>query len=79
VWLLENVLTELNFDRNMKPFGSRVKKIKAPSQVALRGIEFENYDFAYLDGSHAAKDVLIDAVLTLVFNQTRRAHYVRGL
>ena len=80
VWLFENVLTdpsssitcidifngayELNFDRNMKPFGSRVKKIKAPSQVALRGLAFENYDFAYIDGSHAAKDVLIDAVLT---------------
>ena len=80
VWLLENILTdgqasitcidifngayELNFDRNVKPFGGRVEKIKARSQVALRGLKPESYDLAYIDGSHVAKDVLIDAMLT---------------
>jgi len=80
VWLLENILTgaqasitcidifngayELNFDRNVKPYGAQVEKIKARSQVALRGLKPESYDFAYIDGSHVAKDVLVDAMLT---------------
>jgi hypothetical protein len=80
VWFLENILTdpsseivcvdifnrdyEVNFDQNMRHFGSKVKKIRAPSQLALRGLEPASYDFAYIDGSHTSKDTLIDAVLT---------------
>jgi hypothetical protein len=80
IWFLENILThpssgilcvdifdrdyEINFDQNMQYFGSKVKKIRAPSQIALRALEPLSYDFAYIDGSHTSKDTLIDAVLT---------------
>jgi len=80
IWFLENILThpssrilcvdvfdrdyEINFDQNMQYFGSKVKKIRAPSQIALRALEPSSYDFAYIDGSHTSKDTLIDAVLT---------------
>src|SRR6185295_5923045 len=80
IWFLENILThpssgiscvdifdreyEMNFDHNTKYFGAKVRKIRAPSQVALRDLELARYDFAYIDGSHTSKDTLIDAVLT---------------
>jgi hypothetical protein len=79
IWFLENILTdpsssitcvdifvgnyEQTFDKNIKPFGGRVTKIRAPSQIALRKLQLESYDFAYIDGSHMAKDVLVDAML----------------
>jgi predicted O-methyltransferase YrrM len=79
IWFLENILThsssaiscidifdrdyEINFDYNMQHFAGKVKKIRAPSQLALRGLEPATYDFAYIDGSHTSKDTLIDAVL----------------
>jgi len=55
---------ESNFDHNVKPFGAKVIKIKAPSYQGLRGLKLESYDFAYIDGSHFAPDVLLDAALT---------------
>jgi hypothetical protein len=55
---------ERNFDHNLKPFATKLTKIKAPSHIALRGLKLESYDFAYVDGSHYAQDVLVDAVLT---------------
>ena len=80
IWFLENILTgpsssitcidifdgpyERTFDRNVSGFGARVKKIRAPSQHALRSLKLYSYDFAYIDGSHVAKDVLVDALLT---------------
>lgn len=80
IWFLENILTdpsatitcidifnakyEMNFDHNTRYFGAKVKKIRAPSQLALRRLEPSSYDFAYIDGSHVSKDTLIDAVLT---------------
>jgi len=80
IWFLENILThpssgivcvdifaseyEINFDQNMRHFGPKVQKIRAPSQLALRRLETGTYDFAYIDGSHTSKDTLIDAVLT---------------
>lgn len=80
IWFLENILThpssgilcvdifdreyETNFDQNTRYFGGKVKKIRAPSQVALRALEPSSYDFAYIDGSHTSKDTLIDTVLT---------------
>jgi|GEM_PF-1828606 len=80
IWFLENILThstsgilcvdifnaayETNFDHNTRYFGAKVKKIRAPSQLALRSLEPSSYDFAYVDGSHTSKDTLIDTVLT---------------
>lgn len=80
IWFLENILThpssaiscvdifereyETNFDHNTRYFGAKVKKIRAPSQIALRSLELATYDFAYIDGSHTSKDTLFDAVLT---------------
>lgn len=79
IWFLENILTHPSssitcidifdgpyaktFDYNVAPFGARVKKIRAPSQIGLRNLELSSYDFVYIDGSHAAKDVLLDAML----------------
>jgi len=80
IWFLENILTdpsssvtcvdifngsfEAVFDKNMAPFAGKVKKIKARSQDALKTIGAETYDFIYIDGSHRAKDVFIDAALS---------------
>jgi predicted O-methyltransferase YrrM len=79
IWFLENILTdssssitcvdlfdgpyEATFDSNVAAFGGRVKKIRAPSQLGLRNLEAWSYDFAYIDGSHTAKDVLVDTIL----------------
>jgi Methyltransferase domain len=43
-------------------FAHRVTKLKGDSKVVVRNLK-TNFDFAYIDGSHVAKDVLIDAVL----------------
>jgi predicted O-methyltransferase YrrM len=57
---------EDKFDRNIEAsnFTNRVRKIKGSSQKVLRELEWNNYDFIYIDGSHVAKDVLLDAVLS---------------
>lgn len=41
----------------------KVRVIKGRSQEVLRKLPFDTYDFAYIDGSHVASDVLTDAVL----------------
>jgi SAM-dependent methyltransferase len=53
------------FDDNIARSGlqNKVKKLKGYSNVALRGLPANTYDFVYIDGSHIAKDVLMDAVL----------------
>jgi predicted O-methyltransferase YrrM len=79
IWFLENILThpsssitcidlfdgpyDATFDHNLATFAGRVRKLRAPSQLALRSLEPWSYDFAYIDGSHTAKDVLLDAML----------------
>jgi predicted O-methyltransferase YrrM len=57
---------EDKFDRNIQAsgFANKVKKIKGSSQRILRELEWNSYDFIYIDGSHVAKDVLVDAVLS---------------
>ena len=64
---------EKRYDYNMKILLSKyegrlaIRKIKARSHDALMGLltegEREIYDFAYIDGSHDACDVLLDALL----------------
>jgi predicted O-methyltransferase YrrM len=53
------------FDRNVEAstMKSQVIKIKGDSKVILRTLPIGVYDFVYIDGSHIAKDVLMDAVL----------------
>src|SRR3990167_4943652 len=54
------------FDRNVANSGhaEKINKIKAPSFNALRGLNFESYDFIYIDGSHRSDHVMEDAVLS---------------
>lgn len=42
---------------------ARVTVVKGSSQVVLRDLSMGSFDLIYVDGSHAAKDVLADAVL----------------
>lgn len=58
--------TERRFDRNIEAInaGQKTVKIKGFSQVELRKLPLESFDFIYVDGWHAAKDVLEDAVLS---------------
>ncbi|MGZ8490094.1 MAG: class I SAM-dependent methyltransferase [Candidatus Binatia bacterium] len=55
---------DATFDGNVKAsgLGSKLTKLKGESRVALRSLKI-NFDFIYIDGSHVAKDVLVDAVL----------------
>jgi predicted O-methyltransferase YrrM len=52
------------FDNNVKAseLGPKLTKLKGDSKVVLRTLK-NNFDFVYIDGSHVAKDVLVDAVL----------------
>ena len=53
------------FDENVKAYGqsNKLVKIKSRSDEALRKLNRDSFDFIYIDGSHLAKDVLVDAVL----------------
>jgi hypothetical protein len=52
------------FNANVKAsgFAHKLTKLKGDSKVVVRNLK-NNFDFVYIDGSHIAKDVLIDAVL----------------
>ena len=52
------------FVNNLEPWidDGRVAVIHGPSQLRLR-YHVQQFDFIYIDGSHAARDVLADAVL----------------
>ena len=53
------------FDENIKAYGqpNKLVKVKSRSDEALRKLDRDRFDFIYIDGSHMAKDVLVDAVL----------------
>ena len=57
---------EDRFDFNIQRSGAseKVKKIVGSSHQVLKGLPANTYDFIYIDGSHLACDVLIDAVLS---------------
>lgn len=57
---------EKRFDRNIEATGvsGKVRKIKGFSQEELRHMPANSFDIIYIDGSHVAKDVLTDAVLS---------------
>jgi Methyltransferase domain len=54
---------EQRFDRNMAGHAPKVTKAKGPSRLVLRDLPLASFDVAYVDGSHQAADVLLDAVL----------------
>ena len=62
----ETMSIEERFDHNIQLTGSanKVRKIVGYSRDALRSLPFSEYDFIYIDGSHAAADVLEDTVLS---------------
>lgn len=56
---------EQRFDANVAAFGGRVTKMKGVSAQVLAGLTAsrrECYDLIYVDGSHFADDVMLDAV-----------------
>jgi predicted O-methyltransferase YrrM len=57
---------EKRFDHNIKLSGhaDRVTKLKGFSQDMLRGLDYESFDFVYIDGCHTASCVLTDSVLS---------------
>jgi predicted O-methyltransferase YrrM len=42
----------------------KMTMIKGKSQVTLRSLPFDSFDIIYIDGSHTAPDVLLDAALS---------------
>ncbi|MBE9001847.1 MULTISPECIES: class I SAM-dependent methyltransferase [unclassified Nostoc] len=57
---------EEKFDFNISQTGvpEKVRKIVGNSQDVLRTLPINHYDMIYIDGSHIASDVLVDAVLS---------------
>src|SRR5437764_7667049 len=57
---------EMRFDHNLRVAGGadKVTKRKGPSQSVLPSLPRESFDLIYVDGSHAAADVLLDGVLS---------------
>jgi len=49
---------------NRSGFGSKVKSLKGTSQSKLRDLPVGGFDIIYIDGSHVAKHVLLDAALS---------------
>jgi hypothetical protein len=64
--IFDEKVIEDQFDRNIKATGVayKVKKLKGSSEIMLRGLNLEQYDYVYIDGSHMPKWVLSDAVLS---------------
>jgi predicted O-methyltransferase YrrM len=54
--------SEEKFDANMTPFAARVTKKKGFSSQVLPTLHGNEYDVIYIDGSHYADDVLLDAL-----------------
>jgi hypothetical protein len=61
-WVRQLPYVEVRFDRNVAPFGDRVKKIKGRSAAVLDGLIAKrcSYDVIYLDASHRRDDVAAD-------------------
>ncbi|CAN5298386.1 hypothetical protein BH24PSE2_BH24PSE2_13130 [soil metagenome] len=57
---------EPRFDHNIEVSGlaDKVTKIKARSEEILGTLEEHSFDIAYIDGSHLAPNVMLDAMLT---------------
>lgn len=64
---------ERRFDRNTQDTGKRHKltKWKGLSRHRLPGMPERSLDFAYIDGSHEARDALLDGLLVLPLMKAR--------
>lgn len=64
--IFDKKVIEDRFDRNIEAtgVGYKVQKLKGSSEKMLRGLSLEKYDYVHIDGSHLAKWVLSDAVLS---------------
>ena len=61
IW--QKVSTEKRFDRNIRAYIKRIRKIRSNSSSFFANHTASNhYDIIYIDGSHYADDVLTDAV-----------------
>ena len=49
---------------SMSGFREKVRILKGRSQEELRGLPLRSFDIIYVDGSHRAKDVYVDAALS---------------
>lgn len=62
-----DVARERRFDENMASYGHRIRKVSGQSVPALHAMLAEKtppeFDAIYVDGSHRAADVLLDAML----------------
>lgn len=54
--------TETTFDHNIAPYGDRVTKVKSSTLAFLKATT-DTFDLIYIDGGHAGKTVITDAVL----------------
>ena len=61
-----NRMAEIRFDHNIAVSGflSRVTKVKGRSQEVLKLLREGSYNIIYIDGSHRAVDVQVDASLS---------------
>jgi predicted O-methyltransferase YrrM len=59
-------MAEIRFDHNVavSGFSSRVTKVKGRSQEVLKLLRESSYNIIYIDGSHRAIDVQVDASLS---------------
>ena len=64
--IFEDEVIEDRFDRNIEAteVTHKVRKLKGSSEIMLRNLILEKYDYVYIDGNHLAKWVLSDAVLS---------------
>jgi predicted O-methyltransferase YrrM len=58
--------SQMRFDSNLLPYGSRVEKICSSSSLALPSLlqSGRRFDLIYIDGSHDRDDVIVDTVLS---------------
>jgi predicted O-methyltransferase YrrM len=58
--IFDDKVIEDRFDRNIEATGvaNKVKKLKGSSEIMLRRLNLEQYDYVYIDGSHMPKWVL---------------------
>ena len=56
---------EARFDENVRPYGSRVRKLKTTSILGLGALQAEgqNFDLIYLDGDHRRDNVLAESLI----------------
>ena len=64
--LFDDPRREARFDSNMKVCGAgaKMQKRKGPSELLIPELERESFDVIYVDGSHEAANVMLDAMVS---------------